>query len=226
MVIATVGIMIPLMMTGLIIIDVYTMYVYIDPLAMIIMTTTEIAFVIPPMYYVRKHGLPRSAVGIKNMVSPVDAVLGLAVGAVMLASNIGISWLMDNASGSPPTGVEGILVARNWPEMIVWILVMTVFVGFTEELLFRGFMQRRMDMYFRGRGTKYFKVVSLVVSSFIFGAIHFDLIGLPTRFLLGMFLGYLAQERQYNLLGPSIAHGVNNAAVVFLSSLPFLLPGF
>jgi len=224
MVIATVGVMIPLMMTELIIIDIYTYYVYIDPLAMLIMTSAEIVFVIPPMYYVRRYGLPKSAIGIKNMISPVDAVLGLAVGALMLASNIGISWLMDSASGSPPTAVEGILIARNWPEMIAWILAMTIFVGFTEELIFRGFMQRRMDMYFRGRGTDHYRIVSLVVSSFIFGAIHLDLIGLPTRFLLGMFLGYLAQERSYNLLGPSIAHGFNNAAVVFLSSLPFLLP--
>jgi membrane protease YdiL (CAAX protease family) len=37
-----------------------------------------------------------------------------------------------------------------------------------------------------------------------------------------MLLGFLAQRRKYNLIGPSVAHGINNAAVVFLSSLPYL----
>ena len=220
MVVATVVIMIPLMMTGLIVITLY--YQYIDPLAMLIMTFAEIAFVIPPMYYVKKYGLPKSAIGIKNMISPVDAILGIIIGAAMLGANIAISWFITQATGPPPPGGEEFLVARNWPEMIGWAIAMLVFVGFTEELLFRGFMQRRMEMYFRGCGTANYKIIALLVSSFIFGIIHLDIIGLPTRFVLGVFLGFLAQQRNYNLLGPTIAHGMNNAIVVLLSSVPFL----
>ncbi|MFW9834532.1 MAG: lysostaphin resistance A-like protein [Candidatus Thorarchaeota archaeon] len=224
MVLATVGIMIPMMLTGLIVIDIYSMNVYIDPLAMMILTSAEIVFIVPPMFYVRKYGLPKSAIGIKNMRSITDAILGLIVGALMLGSNIAVSWLMGDTASPPDTGVEALLVARNWPEMIAWIIAMTCFVGFTEELIFRGFMQRRMDIYFRGRGNSHYTFVSLIISSFIFAAIHLDIIGLPTRFILGMFLGYLAQKRKYTLLGPSIAHGINNAGVVFLASLPFLFP--
>lgn len=220
MVVATVVIMIPLMMTSLIIVTYYA--VYIDPLAMLIMTGAEIAFVIPPLYYVKKRGLPKSAIGIKNMLSPTDAILGLIFGAIMIGSNIAISWLVTEATGPPAPGGEEFLVARNWPEMIAWVIAMLVFVGFTEELIFRGFMQRRMEMYFRGRGTSNHQLVALFISSFIFAAIHLDLIGLPTRFVLGVFLGFLAQQRNYNLLGPSVAHGMNNAVVVLLSSLPFL----
>ena len=221
MVIATVIIMFPLMMTSLIWVD-YGFNIFIDPLAMLILTGAELAFVIPPMYYIKKRGLPKSALGIKNMLSPIDMILGLTIGAVMVGSNIVISWLMDSASGPPPPGAEGLLVARNWPEMIAWAFVMLVFVGFTEELIFRGFMQRRMEMYFRGRGASNYKIVALLISSFIFAAIHLDIIGLPTRFVLGILLGFLAQQRNYNLLGPSVAHGINNAVVVFLTSIPFL----
>lgn len=221
MVIATVAIMIPLLATPLIVIDIYSGYIYIDPLAMLIMTFAEIVFVIPPMYYIRKNGLPKSAIGIKNMISPLDTILGLAIGAIMLGANILISWFITEATGPAPTG-EDLLVARNWPEMIAWIVAMLVFVGFTEELIFRGFMQRRMEMYFRTRGTSNYKIIALIISSFIFGAIHLDIVGLPTRFVLGVFLGFLAQQRNYNLLGPSVAHGVNNAVGVFLSSVPFL----
>ena len=221
MVVGTIIIMFPLMMASLIWVD-YYFNVYIDPLAMLILTGAEIAFVIPPLYYIKKRGLPRSALGIKNMRSPIDMILGLSIGAVMFGANIVFSWVISELTGPLPPGGEGLLVARNWPEMIAWAFVMLVFVGFTEELIFRGFLQRRMEMYFRGRGTSNYKIVALLISSFIFAAIHLDLIGLPTRFVLGILLGFLAQQRNYNLLGPSVAHGVNNAVVVFLSSLPFL----
>jgi membrane protease YdiL (CAAX protease family) len=221
MVLATVAIMVPLMMTPLIVIDIYSLYIYIDPLAMLILTIAEVTFVIPPLYYIKKRGLPRSAIGIKNMRSGKDALLGVFIGLLMLGANLVISWLISNVTGPTSTGTENLLVARNLAEMIAWSLTMFVFVGFTEELIFRGFMQRRMEMYFRGKGTTNYKLIALVISSFIFGAIHFDIIGLPARFVLGMFLGDLAQRRSYNILGPSIAHGMNNAIVVILSSLGF-----
>ena len=221
MVIATIVIMVPLMMTPLIVIDIYSYYIYIDPLAMLILTVAEIAFVIPPLYYIRKRGLPKSAIGIKNMLSGKDALLGIFIGLLMLGANLVISWFVTTATGPPSSGTDDLLVARNLAEMIGWSFVMFVFVAFTEELIFRGFMQRRMEMYFRGRGTANYKLVALLISSFIFGAIHFDIIGLPTRFVLGMFLGDLAQRRSYNILGPSIAHGMNNAIVIILASLGF-----
>ncbi|MGD9397565.1 MAG: type II CAAX endopeptidase family protein [Candidatus Thorarchaeota archaeon] len=221
MVIATMAIMFPLLMTPLIVIDFYSYSIYIDPLALLIMTVAEIVFVIPPMYYIRKRGLPKSAIGIKNMLSGKDALLGIFIGLLMIGANFVISWIVTTTTGPPAPGSQDLLVARNLAEMIAWTLTMFVFVGFTEELLFRGFMQRRMEMYFRGRGTGNYKLVALLISSFIFGIIHFDLVGLPARFVLGIFLGDLAQRRNYNILGPSVAHGMNNAIVVILSSLGF-----
>jgi membrane protease YdiL (CAAX protease family) len=44
---------------------------------------------------------------------------------------------------------------------------------------------------------------------------------MPTRFVLGLFLGYLAQKRDYSILAPTVAHGFNNAIVVVLASLGF-----
>ncbi|MHA2081292.1 MAG: CPBP family intramembrane glutamic endopeptidase, partial [Candidatus Thorarchaeota archaeon] len=202
-------------------IDFYSGYIYIDPLAMLILTFAEVVFVIPPMYYIRKHGLPKSAIGIKNMLSGVDALLGVFIGLLMLGANLAISWLVSNVTGPPIPGAEDFLIARNLAEMIAWTLGMFVLVGFTEELIFRGFMQRRMEMYFRGRETANYKLVALIISSFIFAIIHLDPFGVPVRFVLGMFLGDLAQRRNYNILGPSVAHGMNNAVVVLLVSLGF-----
>lgn len=221
MVIATVIIMIPLMaIPNLIYIDINTLEIYIDPNALLILTVAEIAFVIPPLYYVRKNGLPISSIGIKNMLSGLDIGLGFVIGVLMLGANIAISWLINSMTGPISSGEE-LLVARNSVELVSWIVVMFVFVGFTEEVLFRGFLQRRMEMYFRSQGNSNYRLMSLVVTSFIFGIIHMDLIGLPARFILGMFLGDLAQRRNYNIVGPSVAHGFNNAIVVVLASLGF-----
>ncbi|MHA2076092.1 MAG: CPBP family intramembrane glutamic endopeptidase [Candidatus Thorarchaeota archaeon] len=221
LVVFTFIIMIPLtMIPGLIVVDFYTMAVYIDPLALLLLTTGEIAFVIPPLYYVRKHGLPISSIGIKNMLSGIDIGLGIAFGVLMVGSNIAISWFVNEFTG-PVTSGEELLIARNPTELVLWIIVMFVLVGFTEEVLFRGFLQRRMDIYFRSRKNSNYKLMSLIITSFIFAVIHLDMIGLPARFILGMFLGDLAQRRNYNIVGPTVAHGFNNALVVVLVSLGF-----
>lgn len=221
MVLFTIVIMIPMMaIPDLIYFDLYSGYVYIDPNALLVLTVAEIAFVIPPIYYVRKNGLPISSIGIKNMLSGVDIGLGFAIGALMLGANIAVTWLVSNMTGPITTGEE-LLIARNPVELVLWIVVMFVLVGFTEEVLFRGFLQRRMEMYFKSQGNSNYKIMSLVITSFIFGIIHMDLIGLPARFILGMFLGDLAQRRNYNIVGPSVAHGFNNAIVVVLASFGF-----
>ena len=75
-----------------------------------------------------------------------------------------------------------------------------------------------MELYFKNDYSQY-KFLALVFTSFIFALMHLDLVGLPTRFMLGMFLGYLAQERNYSIMGPTVAHGFNNAAVVVLALL-------
>ncbi|MHA2359629.1 MAG: hypothetical protein ACXAB5_05110 [Candidatus Thorarchaeota archaeon] len=117
MVLFTFVIMIPIMaIPGLIEFDFYAGYVYIDPSALLILTVAEIAFVIPPIYYVRKNGLPISSIGIKNMVSGVDIGLGFAIGALMLGANIAVTWIVSNVTGPISTGEE-LLIARNPVEL-------------------------------------------------------------------------------------------------------------
>ncbi|MFX1481878.1 MAG: lysostaphin resistance A-like protein [Promethearchaeota archaeon] len=221
MVLATVIIMIPLMaIPGFVEINPYTFEVYIDPDALLIMTVAEVTFLIPPLYYVRKNGLTISSIGIKNMLSGIDIGLGFVIGILMLGANIVITWLVTTATG-PGSGGESLLVARNPVELIAWVFVMFVLVGFSEEVLFRGFLQRRMERYFKSQNSASYRLKALLITSFIFAAIHLDLIGLPARFILGLFLGNLAQRRNYNIVGPAVAHGFNNAIVVILASFGF-----
>lgn len=193
-------------------------FIFFEPYAFLILTLAEIGFVIPPIWYIRRRGYSFSALGVKKMASGKEIGLGLLVGLAMLGANLGISFLISYAFEIPEG--DGFLIpyASSEFELVLWIVVMFAIVGFSEELLFRGFLQRRMEMYFKTRNSSP-ELYALVITSFIFAAIHLDVIGIPTRFALGLFLGHLAQRRNYSIAGPTVAHGLNNAVVVLLTFL-------
>ncbi|MHA1420884.1 MAG: lysostaphin resistance A-like protein [Candidatus Thorarchaeota archaeon] len=196
-----------------------------DPWALLIMTVAEFGFIIPIFYYIKKEGITIRSVGLKNFASIKDLGLGFIIGLIMLGSNLIISYFMsiflpdvggDELFFVPP---EGELDKIIWVSL--WTIAMFVIVGFSEELVFRGFLQRRMEMFYRNKGTQNYKMIALLLTSLIFAAIHLDIYGMGTRFVLGLLLGYLAQRRKYSLLGPTVAHGVNNSAIIILT---FFLP--
>jgi membrane protease YdiL (CAAX protease family) len=223
----------PLIAFGLIDVNIYTGQIEFAPYVFLLLTFAEFGFIIPPIWYVRRHGYSLRSLGIKiprptfgrfrSRFSevPKDIGLGLIFGAMMLASNIAITWFMTLGIDTTEFDDGSYLFASNdILELIAWILVMFLVVGFTEELLFRGFLQRRMEIFFRDRYGSY-KILALVFTSFIFAAMHLDILGLAARFVLGLFMGYLAQRRQYSIIGPTVAHGFNNAAVVVFAFFGF-----
>jgi len=165
----------------------------------------------------KKTWIEAKLLGLKLNEPAKEIILGLIFGGVMLAANLAITWLIVTYTSIPldDGGGDSLFSSGSIFEMIAWVIVMFAVVGFSEELLFRGFLQRRMEIYFRDRSQSY-KMLALIVTSIIFAAAHLDIVGLPTRFILGLFLGYLAQRRKYSLLGPSVAHGFNNSAVIVL----------
>ena len=213
-VIITTIMMFPMMAVGLI--DLWSPEIFM-PWSMLLLTLAEIGFIAAPVYYVRKHGLSMKSIGVRDMLSAKNMLLGVLTGILMIGGNLLISWMITDVFRVPISGDESILAAVDTFELIGWIVVMFVVVGFSEELVFRGFLQRRMEMYFKGKGGRA-EIKALVITSFIFAAIHLDIIGLATRFMLGMFLGYLAQKTKYSMIGPTIAHGLNNAFVVVLAT--------
>ncbi|MDF1540755.1 MAG: CPBP family intramembrane metalloprotease, partial [Candidatus Thorarchaeota archaeon] len=241
---------IPFLAFGLVTVNPYTFEITFGPYVMILLTFAELGFIIPPIWYARSKGFGLGSIGLKiskfrrtsiaaNIVEGEtvvqeyqvedsnrmtealkDILLGLLFGGMMLASNIFITWLVSLGSGAVVDDSAGLFTSHDLFELGAWIIVMFVIVGFSEELLFRGFLQRRMEIYFRGRYDSY-KIVALAITSFIFASMHLDIFGLAARFVLGLFMGYLAQRRQYSIIGPTVAHGFNNAAVVVFAFFGF-----
>ncbi len=214
-------IILPLILLGFIQINPITFEVTFEPWAFLIASFAEIAFFLPPIYYIKKKGVSFRSLGIKTSNLGGDILIGLGVGAIMLLSNLLITWLTFEVFPVPDQSQLELTFASSIQELIGWFIVMFLIVGTSEELLFRGFLQRRMEMYFKQAGRGRYRILSLVISSLIFAAIHLELLGIPTRFVLGLFLGYLAQKRNYSLVAPAVAHGLNNSIAVLLIFLGF-----
>ena len=104
-----------------------------------------------------------------------------------------------------PQGMDAsIFVQNSLLDSVLWTIHVFVFVGFCEEILFRGVIQRGFEESIQQ------KWIAVLISSLLFGAIHLDIRGLLPRALLGAAFGYLYIKSDYNIAVPSIAHGLND----------------
>lgn len=118
------------------------------------------------------------------------------------------------------------------PSLIVFVIVMILVIGTSEEVLFRGFMQKGLD---RSLGIKWGIIVTAIIFSlihligiFIFDVespvvflISFVLSFLP-YFVISLMLGYLYYWRRENLIAVVIMHGVYDALTIILAYLVYV----
>ena len=96
--------------------------------------------------------------------------------------------------------VEGMESLQTDPDNFSMFLYAGILAPITEEILFRGLIQRSMLPF----GKKF----AILVSSFTFGLFHGNLIQTPYAFAVGLVLGYVAVE--YNILWAMVLHMINN----------------
>lgn len=142
--------------------------------------------------------------------------------AIMPALNIIIEWnqsikLPDWLGGIKETVISAeesahkmmmlILRADTYFDLLVNIVVIAMIPAFGEELLFRGIIQKLLCDWLKNAH------FAILISAFMFSAIHFQFFGFVPRFILGAIFGYLVYYS--NSLWPAIwAHFVNNALAV------------
>lgn len=102
------------------------------------------------------------------------------------ASLEGLGDWMRQMEDSAQKTVELMVDGRSVMSLVMLILVVGVFAGFSEELFFRGTVQRLMIT------SNFNPHVAIWVTAILFSAVHFQFFGFVPRLLLGALFGYLA----------------------------------
>lgn len=124
-----------------------------------------------------------------------------------------LKWLEEiirEAEASSSQAVEHALAGDGIGVLILNLLALALTPAVCEEMFFRGILQQHLV------GITKKPVVGILLTAFIFSAIHMELSGLVPRFLLGIALGYIFYTSG-SLWTSITAHFTNNAAVVFVA---------
>ncbi|MDE5744086.1 MAG: CPBP family intramembrane metalloprotease [Paramuribaculum sp.] len=116
----------------------------------------------------------------------------------------GIEEWMRNSEKNAQRFTEVLLGGTGIKSYIAALLIVGILAGFSEELFFRGTIQR----LFTTSGVNIH--LAVWTTAFIFSAIHLQFYGFIPRLLLGVFFGY-AVAWSGNLWLGIIAHFTNNA---------------
>lgn len=162
---------------------------------------------------------PASFLMIDRMPSAASVLIVIALVLAMVpAMNLVISW---NASLSLPEEWSGLeqwmreseesashlisllIGSGSVGSLIVALLLIGVLTGLSEEIFFRGMIQRAIVTFPVNAH------VAIWVTAIIFSAVHMQFFGFVPRMLLGALFGYLAYWSG-SLWLPIIAHAFNN----------------
>lgn len=119
----------------------------------------------------------------------------------------GIETTLRNLEETNGKVAEILLGGNSFLMMLVTVVVVGIITGFSEELFFRGAMQK----IFSVSGVKNW--IAIWGAAFIFSTMHFQFFGFVPRLIMGAFFGYIFIMT--GSLWPSIfAHALNNSIVV------------
>ena len=122
----------------------------------------------------------------------------------------GLEQLMRALEDSAADATEQLLDINTLWQFLSSVFVIGVMAGLSEEMLFRGAMQRTMQ-------DSRLNIHAVVwITAIIFSAFHMQFYGFIPRMVLGAWLGYLLVWTR-SLWVPIIAHALNNSTVVFFS---------
>ena len=117
---------------------------------------------------------------------------------------------MKQMEDAAEEATKAFLKMDNIGDLLFNLFLIAIIPAIGEEMFFRGIIQKKLKNILRNPH------VAILITSFIFSAIHMQFFGFLPRFFLGVILGYLFYYSG-NLWMPIIAHFINNALAVFLA---------
>jgi len=121
------------------------------------------------------------------------------------------NW-MRTTEEAAAEATKNILDINSMEQLLATTFVVGFLAGLSEEILFRGAMQRTMQDSRMGPH------VVIWIVAIIFSAFHMQFYGFVPRMVLGLWLGYLLWWT-HSLWAPIIAHTLNNSTVVIFGYL-------
>lgn len=171
---------------------------------------------------------PQSFLGLTNEVKIVQLLLVCLMLCVSLpAMNALVVWnegltlpesmgaieeWMRTSEDTAKHSVGLLLGGTSIGDLVVSLLIVAILAGFSEEIYFRGALQRLLASGPLNRH------VAIWLTAFIFSAFHAQFFGFFPRMLLGAYFGYLLLWSR-SLWLPVFAHVLNNGIVVYSSWL-------
>jgi len=92
---------------------------------------------------------------------------------------------------------------------ILGFVVIAIIPAIGEELIFRGILQNKLEVYFKNAH------LAIIVSSILFSGFHLQFYGFIPRLLLGILFGYLYYWSR-SLWYPILAHLINNGLTLIM----------
>ncbi len=102
------------------------------------------------------------------------------------------------------------LITNSVGDLIANLVVIALVAAVGEELMFRGALMNIFQRVFKNPH------IAILITAFIFSAIHLQFLGFLPRLFLGITLGYLFYWSD-NIIYPIVAHFCNNSLVVIVA---------
>ena len=122
-------------------------------------------------------------------------------------SMAGLEAAIRSMEDSAASATKALMGSNSIGSFIVALLIVGVMAGLSEELFFRGALQRVLG------SSRMNKQMAVWIAAFIFSFLHFQFFGFVPRLLLGIFFGYILLWSN-NLWYCIIAHATNNILAV------------
>ena len=121
-----------------------------------------------------------------------------------------VEEIMRQMEESSDKVLELMISAQGTGALLANILILGALPALCEEFFFRGAMQ---PLFEKWTGNKH---TAVIITAFIFSAVHFQFFGFVPRFLLGVYLGYLFVWSRSIWLSAT-AHFMHNSLSVIVS---------
>lgn len=174
----------------------------------------EFVLIVPSLMFVwiQKHSF--CSVFRFRWIRPKLIVLSVFLGLGLGIVSDELDRMVQSAVPMPENilrALQGFMVFKSTKEMLLLVLIVVIFAGIIEEMLFRGFLQRALEQ--SGREIK-----AIAVTALVFSFLHFNPWWAFQIFVLGIALGVLAW-RSESILPGIVIHMVNNAvSMVFINT--------